>query len=308
MISEFNIININIHSANLKVISYNIILSYTIRNTLRMGTTASLLTFGAFAGVGILYCICRKCFSESGNDRTDKKMTIIVCGPKRSGKSSFINLMYAASKRYAPSDIHTIDEVAIPSKYIANSANIGKEIGKMRYWNPQAYSYLIQYVNPLTNESINLEFIEAPGIDLDKDPEVDKSITIELIKKFKPCKVLLVMNGSKCRKDCEYENMNLKLSEIASFVESPSLFLLLTNSRLSPNLERDDFPSGISIKNIYFYDNVLFSVDMQNTSTNKKMRANVSDSYEECLTTAKNLIDRMIEDNTSTILTGINPI
>ena len=212
------------------------------------------------------------CFSSTAIDEPVTVTKMHVLGPKRAGKSSFINFLYVLQKNCKKENIHELKEVLIPSKYIEKAPASGNNDNQ----------YQINYKGLW-------KITEIQGIDIENDETFDSAKA--QITKASADVYLVIMNGAKSRKDFEFESTKSKISDIIKTLDSKKLFLLFTNCGTAPNIDPVDYPNDIPTKHYFNYDNVLFSLNLEEEAKSARMLKKIGSSFEDCLDVVNKLLD-----------------
>ena len=206
-----------------------------------------------------------------------KKATIVVLGATGAGKSSLINLLYLWSKNVK--NLKQVNEVLIPTKYLKGTGvNTESDILKQDQSQTQ-FCHVHKFEIQIEDKNISLSVMDTPGLGdvrgIQQDDDNANKIIETISKTNELNSIVLMLNGAEPRVNERVKYIVQRIIGILPNVIKENLILVLSNTRISPNLDVKSLDVEVPSDRVFSIDNFIFSIDLSKISESQLRQINV---------------------------------
>ena len=232
------------------------------------------------------------------NKKACRELKVLVIGATGAGKSSLINLFYCWSKGWNLSDVTSIKEVQIKTKYFDGDCEAEGDVQSQDQSQTKiAKLYQFHLAVPHEDTKYFLNFLDTPGIGdvggIAKD-EQNVELILEAASKTEDLNaIVLMLNGAEARNHSRIQYIIKKLQAVIPNGMSRNLMVLLSNVDLQPNINVKalfDFP--IDSSQIYWYNNQTFNLPPEYFN-DKNIISRCQQVYDESIDTIYNMLKKI---------------
>ena len=197
----------------------------------------------------------------------EKVLSVLLLGATGAGKSSLINLLYLWSQ--GVSHLEKVNRTLIPTKFLSGLTNTETSDLTQQDQSQTQKSFVHRFKLKTDNISYHLSIMDTPGLGdvrgVNQDDANTQNILDTVSKTAELNCIVLMINGAEARVSDRVEYIIQRLSGILPNVVRDNLIVLLSNSRLTPNLDVKKY-INLPAERIFFIDNLIFSLNLKSQS------------------------------------------